>query len=78
MLIKADIFTCYGHRSFWLVGVSVMLMPIAFMLGPEAAGWTNRFVKVPRAIADLGEDSLSVKHLSEAVQYRTLDRNLWV
>ena len=29
-------------------------------------------------IADLaGEDDLTPKHLSEAVQYRTLDRNLW-
>jgi predicted ATPase with chaperone activity len=34
--------------------------------------------KVGRTIADLtGEDGLNPKHLSEAVQYRTLDRNLW-
>ena len=37
------------------------------------------FLKVARTIADLaGEEDLSPKHLAEAVQYRTLDRNLWV
>jgi magnesium chelatase family protein len=36
-----------------------------------------RILKVARTIADLaGEDSLSPKYLWEAVQYRTLDRNL--
>ena len=47
-------------------------------LGFSARGY-DRILKVARTIGDLaGEDSLSPKHLSEAVQYRTLDRNLWV
>jgi len=34
---------------------------------------------VSRTIADLeGAEDLEPKHISEAVQYRTLDRNLWL
>ncbi|HSU88668.1 MAG TPA: YifB family Mg chelatase-like AAA ATPase, partial [Terriglobia bacterium] len=39
----------------------------------------DRILKVARTIADLeGAEDLEPKHLSEAVQYRTLDRNLWL
>lgn len=37
----------------------------------------SRILKVARTIADLeGADNMQVAHLSEAVQYRTLDRSL--
>lgn len=49
----------------------------------EAFGFSarayHRILKVARTIADLdSEEHILARHISEAVQYRTLDRNLWI
>jgi magnesium chelatase family protein len=39
----------------------------------------ERILKVARTVADLAErDQIEAEDVSEAIQYRTLDRNLWV
>ena len=55
------------------------LIRVAMMQLNLSARAYDRILKVSRTIADLGAtDDNTSDHVSEAIQYRTVDRTLWV
>ncbi|NBC16310.1 MAG: YifB family Mg chelatase-like AAA ATPase [Bacteroidetes bacterium] len=64
------------HGELDDAGQQLMKMAIQ-RLGLSARAY-DRILKVSRTIADLaGDDALRPEHLSEAIQYRSLDRDWW-
>lgn len=64
------------HCSLNKQGSNLLKMAIE-QFGLSARGY-NRILKVARTIADLnGADAIAPSHISEAIQYRTLDRDWW-
>ena len=55
----------------------LLLEQVITRLGLSARAY-DRILKVSRTLADLGEgEKIEATHVSEAIQYRTLDRNFW-
>ena len=53
-----------------------MLKLAILELGLNARGY-DKVLKIARTIADLsGTETISAEHISEAINYRSLDRNL--
>jgi len=61
-----------------LTGAARSLLRLAISDINLSARAYDRVVRLARTIADLaGENEIGAEHIAEAVQYRTLDRQLW-
>ena len=58
--------------------VKTMLRQVSQQMGISARAF-DRIVKLARTIADLtGEEHIGLTHVAEAIQYRSLDRRIWL
>jgi len=75
---NADMSSQEIHKYCSLDTASQELLKIAMSrLGLSARAY-DRILKVSRTIADLNnEENISTSHISEAIQYRSLDREYW-
>jgi magnesium chelatase family protein len=75
---NADMGTKEVHQFCKIDTACAELLKMAMTkLGFSARAY-DRILKVSRTIADLDQsDNIQPKHISEAIQYRSLDRELW-
>ena len=65
-------------RGFYNSQIPARTLEMAVRRMGLSARAHDRLLKVSRTIADLGgSEAVTAKHVAEAVQYRSLDRNYW-
>lgn len=79
MHYNAQMNTKHIREHFKLDEESMQLLKIAMERLNLSARAYDRILKVARTIADLeGVSSIDKTHISEAIQYRSLDREGWL
>jgi magnesium chelatase family protein len=75
---NADMTSCEIEKYCQLDEISKNLIQKAMQRMGLSARAYDRILKVGRTVADLaGSENIKVEHISEAIQYRSLDREYW-
>ncbi len=76
---NADMRACDVQKFCRMESAALDLLRLAMSDMQLSARAYDRILKVSRTIADLADvEQIGLPHISEAIQYRTLDRQLWI